>query len=833
MRWLDIIAAPWRGLLRRLINLWVRFSVAPPEPGQLGLPAAGVCYVLENELLLDEAMLDAACRLHGLPRPGTEAVLGVPRNLFGVRRYRDRLVRRPLPEVSPRLRRLVAGLLAEPDTDVTLVPVAVFWGRAPAREDSWLKLLFAEQWGLAGRLRRALVFLLHGRNVLVEFGQPMSLRELIGGQSREELAVRRASRLLRTHFRNVRAAVIGPDLSHRRSMVAQLLTTGPVRQAIDDEVAATGQRHARVRERARRYGLEIAADYSYPAILLFEKLLTWLWTRLYEGIDLHQIERLRDTARDHTLVYVPCHRSHMDYMILSYVVYKQGLAIPFIAAGINLNLPMIGPMLRRAGAFFIRRSFAGNALYTAVFRGYLSAMLSRGHPIEYFIEGTRSRTGRPLPHRAGMLSMTVHSYLCQPSRPLAFVPVYFGYEKLVEGQSYLSELSGQGKKKESILGLVRSLRTLREQFGRVQVSVGEPIELTALLDRHRADWREGVYSLDSRPAWLAALVDELGQEILVRINAAAVPNPVNLVALLLLAMPKQSMVERELVAQLELCLTLLRRAPWSMGDRLPSLDAGAMVRRAESLGLVLRHGHPLGDVIHMDEGRAVLATYFRNNVQHLLALHGLVACCYMNHRSLGLRRIRRLIRLVFPYVAGELRLPWDRRELRRALNDTLAAMADAGLLRPGRGGRIWSRARAGSASTAQLLVLGQTMMPTLQRYYLVIALLLQAGPGRLRRSELLDLAQQVAERLSLVFELHSPDFFDRAVLSVFVDGLRAQGILRVDSENRLHFDDDLRAVDEDARQILGAQIRQSLQQVISLQPPQATVEPEDEHDAAA
>lgn len=833
MRWLETIAAPWRGLLRGLAKLWVRFSVAPPEPERLGIPSTGICYVLENELLLDEALLDAACQRHALLRPGTELLLGTSWNVFGVRRYRDRLVRRPLPEASPRLRRLVAGLLADPGAEVMLVPVAVFWGRAPAREDSWLKLLFAEQWGLAGRLRRMLVFLLHGRNVLVQFGQPMSLRDLMAGQVREELAVRRASRLLRTHFRNVRAAVIGPDLSHRRSLVAQLLTTGPVRQAIDDEVAATGQRHGRVRERARRYGLEIAADYSYPAILLFEKLLTWLWTRLYDGIELHQVERLGDAARDHTLVYVPCHRSHMDYMILSYVVYKQGLAIPFIAAGINLNLPMIGPMLRRAGAFFIRRSFAGNALYTAMFRGYLSAMLSRGHPIEYFIEGTRSRTGRPLPHRAGMLSMTVHSYLCQPVRSIAFVPVYFGYEKLVEGQSYLTELSGQGKKKESVLGLIRSLRTLREQFGRVQVSVGEPIKLTALLNRHRPDWRSLEFSLDSRPAWLSALVDELGRDILVRINAAAVPNPVNLVALVLLAMPKQSMVERELAVQLELCRQLLGRAPWSMAARLPSLDAPAMIERAEHLGLVLRHAHPLGDVIHMDERRAVLATYFRNNVQHLLALHGLVACCYMNHRSLGLRRIRRLIRLVYPYVAGELRLPWDRRGLRRALNETLAAMADAGLLRAGRNGRIWSRARAGSASTAQLLVLGQSMMPTLQRYYLVIALLLQAGPGRLRRSELLDLAQQVAERLSLVFELHSPDFFDRAVLSQFVDGLRAQGVIRVDADNRLHFDEALRAVDEDARQILGAQIRQSLQQVISLETPQATVEPDDEHDAAA
>ncbi|MCC5867129.1 MAG: glycerol-3-phosphate 1-O-acyltransferase PlsB [Gammaproteobacteria bacterium] len=827
MRWFNWIADLGLATIRGLVNLWVRFDVAPGDLKRLHIPESGVCYVLENDLVLDALVLDAACRRHELPRLTGSSLVG-RRAVFGVRRFRGVFIRRPDPSPSRRLQRLVETALADPGIEITLVPVAVFWGRAPAREHSWLKLLFAEQWALAGRTRGALAALLHGRNVLVQFGEPVALRTLMDIQTRQELAVRRASRLLRRHFRGARAAVIGPDLSHRRSLIAQLLTTAPVRQAIADEAAATGQSPGRVREQARRYGMEIAADYSYPAILMFEKLMTWMWTRLYDGIALHQIEQLGELAREHELVYVPCHRSHIDYMILSYVVYKQGLAIPYIAAGINLNLPLLGPLLRRGGAFFIRRSFSGNALYTAVFRGYLAAMLSRGHPIEYFIEGTRSRTGRLLPHRTGMLSMTVHSYLCQPVRPLAFVPVYFGYEKLVEGQTYIGELSGQGKKKESIGGLLRSVRTLREHFGHVQVSIGEPLHLSPVLDAHRPDWRGEEHQLDTRPAWLGEVVDELGREILVRINSAAVVNPVNLVALVLLAMPKQAMVERDLAAQISMYLQLLKRKPWAMESRLPDMDARQVIHTAETLKVVQRHKHDLGDVIYMDERRALLATYFRNNVQHLLALHGMVACCYMNHRSLGLRRIRRLIALTYPYVSRELRLPWSRRELRQALNDTLAAMASAGLLRPGRGKRIWSRARAGSNSTAQLMVLGQSMMPTLQRYYLVVALLLQGGSGKLRRSELLDLSQQVAERLSLVFELHSPDFFDRAVFSAFIDGMRREGVLSIDGEQRLHFDDRLREVDEDARQVLGAQIRQSLQQVLSLVPEQVSPHPSDD-----
>jgi glycerol-3-phosphate O-acyltransferase len=131
----------------------------------------------------------------------------------------------------------------------------------------------------------------------------------------------------------------------------------------------------------------------------------------------------------------------MDYLLLSYVVYHKGYAVPHIAAGINLNMPVIGSFLRRGGAFFLRRSFGGNATYAAVFTRYLGTILARGHSLEYFIEGGRSRTGRLLKPRIGMLSMTVRSYVRNPARPVVFVPVYFGYERVVEAGTYVGELT--------------------------------------------------------------------------------------------------------------------------------------------------------------------------------------------------------------------------------------------------------------------------------------------------------------------------------------------------------------------------------------------------------
>src|SRR5882757_9969833 len=145
----------------------------------------------------------------------------------------------------------------------------------------------------------------------------------------------------------------------------------------------------------------------------------------------------------------------MDYLLLSYAIYVDGFAIPHIAAGIKLNLPIVGRFLRKGGAFFIRRSFRGNALYTVVFMKYLAAIMARGHSIEYFIEGGRSRTGRLLQPKTGMLTMTLRGFLRARVRPIVFLPVNFAYERIMEANTYIGELPGKAKEKERIFGLLR------------------------------------------------------------------------------------------------------------------------------------------------------------------------------------------------------------------------------------------------------------------------------------------------------------------------------------------------------------------------------------------
>ena len=807
----------------RVASLWIRPSVLPEAPAAQ-IPGAGrrVCYVLADDGLADRIALQLVCLRNGLPLPTSGFVYGDTREdiaLIVLRRYRGFFVRTQVPQVSERLRRL-ARQTEGGDDRLDLVPVAIYWGRSPDKEGGLFKLAFSERWELVGRFRRLITTFLLGRSTLVQFSKALPFAEVLNEGLEPGRTARKVSRILRVHFRQRRSAVLGPDLSHRRTLVDRILLSEPVRRAIDGrQQSRSGYSRAEAERDARRYALEVAADFSYPTVRILDKLLARIWNRLYDGIRLHGVERLHAIADGNEIVYVPCHRSHMDYLLLSYIIFNQGLSIPHIAAGINLNLPLVGPLLRRGGAFFLRRSFRGNRLYAAVFSAYLREIQSRGFSIEYFVEGGRSRTGRLLEPKVGMLSMTVASFLAEPAKPLYFVPVYFGYEKMVEGRSFVSELSGGNKRKESLFGLVRALRKLWQRFGEVYVNFGEPIALTEFLDARTDDWRAKSDSLDSdpeaRPAWFVPAVRDLGDDIMRRINAAAAVTPIALVATALLGTPRRTMDAEDLKRQLTFFVRLLRELPYADTVVLPSDTPAAMVQHAEGLGVVQREQHPLGDLLSMRDGDAVLMTYFRNNIAHLFAIHASVACAFVNGHRASRAQLARLVRLSFPYVRRELTLNIAEEELEVHVAKSIDAMLKLGLLTSVEDGVHLQAAPGGSSGAVQLHLLAQVLMPALQRYYLTIAILVGHGQGVLTQAALETACELCAQRLAMMYGLRSPDFFDRRLFQLFIGELRERGTLWRNDEQLLCFNEGLERVQLDARLMLGEQIHHSILSITS------------------
>jgi glycerol-3-phosphate O-acyltransferase len=809
-------------LLRRFFKLWVRAAVQPAEaPPSLTAADKPVCYVLDRDSSADLAVLCNVASRMKLPYPEKRSgslPVEQRRSYFDVglrRRFWDAgITRKPPPYLLALIDELRGPSSKEGATrDVLLVPTVVYWGRAPQKERSWLRLLFAENWALTSRARKFFAVLVNGRNVFVEFGEPVSLRSMLDASPSTDQA-RRVTRLLRAGLRRQRATRIGPDLSHRRTIIARVLRARAVRAVV---AAEARDRHDKFRPgllQARKYAFEIAANYSHAFVQFAEKLLGRVWNRVYDGVRFNHAATLKEVSEGgNEVVYVPCHRSHMDYLLMSYIIYHQGYALPHIAAGINLNIPVVGRLLRKGGAFFIRRSFAGNALYTVVFMKYLAAIMARGHSLEYFIEGGRSRTGRLLQPKTGMLSMTVRSFLRDPVRPVVFVPVYFGYERIVEANTYISELSGAPKKKESWWDLLTSFRVLRERFGTVHVNVGEPIRLNDLLDASIPSWREQKFDDDTRLPAVNALVDDLAVSIMRGINAAAAVTPINLLAAALLASPRGALPESALLRQLELYIRLLKSNPY--GPRVTVTDAtpAEIVVYGEALKLISRSAHKLGDVVKMSDESAQLIAYYRNNVLHLFALPSLVACAFIGNSMLRTEDIQRLAWRVYPYVASELFLRWREDELSRVIEGVLAALAELGVLQPNEDRSAWLRPPPDSPAAMQLSLLAQATIQTIERYYLAISLLLKAGSGEITQKALEQQCHLAAQRMNMLYGFNSPEFFDRALFENFIDLLRERHVLKAGEGGKLEFDEVLVRVAADAQLVLSEQIRHSILQV--------------------
>ncbi len=804
-------------LVRRFVALWVRPSILPDDLGGRFVAGRPVVYVLEKRSVVDVAVLEYVCRERALPMPLAPAgTAGVPSEhvvflerragFFGVR------IDRRMPDA---LRVLADAAASDLLFDVDFVPVSLFWGRAPGRQRSWFRLLVAEGWDIGGRFRKVLSLLVNGRNLLVLFGEALPLQPSLAETRGLPRGPRRLWRQLRSQLRNQRVASVGPDLSHRRTIVTQVLRTRSVRRAVRGEMQEKGIVRRDALKAARRYAYEIAANYSHWFVTLMYGVLSWLWNRLYDGVELANFSSLESVAEGSEVVYVPCHRSHMDYLLLSYVVYHKGFAVPHIAAGINLNMPVVGSFLRRGGAFFLRRSFGGNALYSAVFNKYLGLMMARGHSLEYFIEGGRSRTGRLLKPKTGMLAMTLRSYLRDPRRPVVFQPVYFGYERLLEGGTYIGELSGRPKEKESVLSLLKAIPALRSRFGKVYVSFGEPLPLDPVIRRHAPEWNREPVDSSARPDWLGPVVSELATGIMTRINAAACVSPINLIGLVLLATPRQSMGEADLARQLELYASLMRQAPYSPRVWVTNEDGAAMIRYGVSLGILGRRPHELGDVVYMTEEHSVLTSYFRNNALHLMLVPSLLACAFLSNASVPRADLHRLARRVYPYAADEYFLRWREDEVPAVVDELLEDLLNHGLLTATEDRNVWHRPAAESPEAVQLSVLAQATVPILERYYLALALLLKAGSGRLTPEALERQCELMAQRMALLYEINSPEFFDRALFRNFVEQLRVRGVLTVTEEEKLGFDPAvLEAVVADAQMVLNEQVRNSILQVV-------------------
>lgn len=811
-------------LAKRFLFWTVRAQVQPESRESLTInPDQPVCYVLKNESLADYLVMARECVSLGLPDPSKGLQVGSYQHKRAsyflaakgwIWERREKALAQPQKLIS-----MIDELEQDPQLDVQLVPVSLFYGRAPARENSIFKIIFSDTWRVPGLLRKLLIIMIQGRQTVVHFDEPVSLRSVLNEGLPKERAVRKLGRVFRTHFRRLREAVIGPDLSHRRTMVNALLRMPSVNVAIEAETKRASKGNKKVDRRkaqatARAYANEIAADYSHSVIRIYYLVLTWLWNKLYNGVSVTGFDRLKKVATDNEVIYVPCHRSHIDYLLMSYLLFRYGMVPPHIAAGVNLNMPVVGPILRRGGAFFLRRSFKGNRLYTAVFNEYLNMTFDRGFSVEYFIEGGRSRTGRLLSPRPGMLSMTVRSFLRTRRRNFVFVPVHICYEKVLEGGTYLGELYGKEKKQESIFDIFRTLKKIRGTFGRVYVNFGDPIHLNDALNDANSDWRNFTYDDNKPPPWVSETIDNLGTDIITGINNAAVVTPINLLSIALLSTQKQAMDEGALAKHLDFYLSFLRNVPYTEFVVVPDISGADIIAYCERMDILSRQKHPLGDVISLSDDKALLMSYYRNNIIHLFALVSLVSCLVLNNRRIKRETLVKQIRQLYVFFQSELFIHWEEKDIPDVLERSLALLVEHGYL-IANDTEVWapdSRAK----EFMHLSILANTTKQSLERFFIAVEILIKSGSGKLKRMQLENACTMLAQRMSLLHEFSGPEFSDKALFRNFIQALVKNNVLNVNEEGNLTFGDALLRSHEDAHSLLSEDTRQSIQQIAEM-----------------
>jgi len=517
------------------------------------------------------------------------------------------------------------------DRPVYLVPELFVWEKSRERlKPAVLDYIFGSP-EAPGFLHSLVAFFRNYRRAQFRMGEPLDLRTFVQerpGVPDGQIA-RKARGALYHHLARQTRAVFGPPPKSADRLIEQALRDRTLNRALNEYAVKSHRRMEAVVSEARRALRSIAARPSATVVGLAMPLLHWVFNRIYDGIEVDEagLERAMKSAASAPIVLCPSHKSHVDYLVMSFVLWNRGYSVPLVAAGSNLSFFPLGPLFRRGGAFFLRRSFRGEAVYTAAFRAYVKRLVHEGVHQEFFLEGGRSRTGKLLTPKLGLLTWEVDAVLEGASNDIHFVPVAIDYERVVESSSYSEELAGAEKKPENIRALLATPKVLRSNYGRIHLHFDEPVSLVDFMESR------GLSPADTSEDGKRGLVRALGNRIIYGISRVSTVTPHALVSAALLAHRGRGVSDAELSHRIGALLriaeeegrpisSLLSGAPLTPTTAGPIQDAMSLFVDEEAVRIQEVKGEPMYLVA---EERRTELSYYKNTLINLVAPRSLVA----------------------------------------------------------------------------------------------------------------------------------------------------------------------------------------------------------------
>ncbi len=612
-------------------------SASPPSPHEPAFPDAGgrrVVFLLDAASRLEERLLRGWIERQRPAGAEVEA-LSIPSS----RR------RRPW-RIDPRLEPALAA-----GDDPLFAPLRVVWqprevdGVRQARLSDLLKLGDPRD---PNRLREHWVLRTSPERVRIIAGAPATasaLRERWRASAGTD-----AGATVGLAAFVVRQADLVLDIAERRLRGARYKVPRFVhedvlwRPAFRGELAvlarALGRDYASVAREAGADLHEIAASHS-PFVI---DLVVQLWQRLYKrgyGEVLHyelaQVDELRTLSQQHPVVFLPTHKSNLDHGVLQALLHENGLPPNHTAGGINMNFFPLGPLVRRAGVFFIRRSFKDDEVYKLVLRHYVDTLINKRFSLEWYIEGGRSRSGKLLPPRFGMLAYVVDAFRRGRSEDVVLVPTAICYDQISDVSDYAAEQQGAAKERESFFWFLRLVRRLGRRYGRIVVRFGEPLSLRAALG---APDPNAAPDPDER----SLALQKLGFELCVRINRATPITPISLVCLALLGRGDRALALDEMLDALHNLVAYVKRRGLPTSEPIV-LDTPESVRHTLDLlvdnGMLERFDGGPDTVWAIAAEQHLAAAYYRNTVIHYFVIGAIAELALLRAGEDGVGERRR------------------------------------------------------------------------------------------------------------------------------------------------------------------------------------------------
>lgn len=618
-----------------------------------------VCYVVRSPSRLEYLRLSFILRREGLPYPQFAHYMSVflwqPVTTF-VRRgigmfvslaerqgypnpyrngYVDQLVERRVPMLLPLLqfgglpRRFgkeridplqeLMRIRRESDARIIAVPLVLIYGRRPDRETRSMLDMIIGPADAPGRVRRLWMALRNRKATTIKVAQPRDLEDLEDAvemkvPSLAEPEREKAYHIRKTlldHLETERRVVVGPARKTRAEIVEQVLHDQDFVARLMQYCKANDKPFIETRRRARRYLEEMAADLRPGAVWFFRTILDRMLPRIYDSVevDAKGLEHVRRVMRQMPVVFVPSHKSHIDYLILNYVLDLHHVSLPITVSGMNLNFWPIGSLFRSAGALFMRRSFRGKRIYTLCLVKYIETVLREGIALTFFVEGGRSRIGKLLPPKTGFAQYLMEAAARLERKDIAFVPVSISYERIFEESFYTNEAAGKPNEGENLGTVLRHRRMLSKSRGRVWIDFAQPVNLADVIWEVRPDAR--LTDVDDR----RALASEIAHRAVYRINRLQPITPYGIVAEALLAGTRRGIPLENVQRRCDMLIDYLREKGAPLTEQQLSVETILATMVAEKrLTIEKDDDDDQPQFYYLDEDNRLPLTIYANTV---------------------------------------------------------------------------------------------------------------------------------------------------------------------------------------------------------------------------